>query len=128
MPIIKGGSLDISSLLGSKKIVKINRVHLEEDAGKLIHSIDEKGKEISLVDFNRGGVPLMELVSEPDIHSAEEATAYAKELQLILRYLGVSDADLEKGQMRADANISISKDKKLGAKVEIKNLNSFRAI
>jgi aspartyl-tRNA(Asn)/glutamyl-tRNA(Gln) amidotransferase subunit B len=127
MPIIKGGSLDISSRLGSKKIVKINRVHLEEDAAKLMHATDNK-KEISLVDFNRGGVPLMELVSEPDIHSAEEATAYAKELQLILRYLGISDADLEKGQMRADANISISKDKKLGAKVEIKNLNSFRAI
>ena len=127
MPIVIGGELDISSRLGSKKIVKINRVHLEEDAAKLMHGADN-GKDVTLVDFNRGGVPLMELVSEPDIHSAEEAVAYGQELQLILRYLGVSDADLEKGQMRFDANISLSSDEKLGTRAEIKNLNSFGAL
>lgn len=127
MPVVKGGELDISSRLGSKKVVKINRVHLEEDAGKLIHGTDS-GKEVSLVDFNRGGVPLMELVSEPDMHSSEEAVAYGKELQLILRYLGVSEADLERGQMRFDANVSVSAGKELGTKVEIKNLNSFSAL
>lgn len=126
MPIVKGGILDISSRIDSEKVVKINRVHLEEDAGKLVHG--EKGDDSTYVDFNRGGVPLMELVSEPDIHSSEEAMAFAQELQLILRYLGVSDADLEKGHMRVDANISISNTKKLGNKVEVKNLNSFSAI
>ena len=125
LPIVKGGEIDIQARLGEPKLVKLNRVHLEEDAGKLVHSDDGKS---TLVDFNRGGVPLMELVSEPDMHSAKEAVAFSKELQLILRYLEVSDADLEHGQMRADANISLSKDSKLGTKVEIKNLNSFRAI
>jgi aspartyl-tRNA(Asn)/glutamyl-tRNA(Gln) amidotransferase subunit B len=129
LPIVKGGSIDISARLGETKIVKLNRVHLEEDAGKLVHAPDGKS---TLVDFNRGGLPLMELVSEPDMHSAKEAVAFAKELQLILRYLGVSDADLERGQMRADANVSIRdekmRDEKLGTKVEIKNLNSFRSI
>ncbi len=126
MPIVKGGGLDISVYLGRQKIVKINRVHLEEDAGKLVHG--EKGDNSTYVDFNRGGVPLMELVSEPDIHSAEEAVAYGKELQLILRYLGVSSADLERGQMRFDANISLSPNEKLGTRAEIKNLNSFSAL
>ncbi len=128
MPIVKGGSLDISNRINKQKIVKINRVHLEEDAGKLVHSKDENGSDITLVDFNRGGVPLMELVSEPDIHSAEEAVAYGKELQLILRYLRVSMADLERGQMRFDANISLSSTDKLGTRAEIKNLNSFSAL
>ncbi len=145
MPVVIGGNMDISARLGEARSVKINRVHLEEDAGKLVHfdggpSTDstgspqasslagQAGQQATLVDFNRGGVPLMELVSEPDMHSAKEAVAFAKELQLILRYLGVSDADLEHGQMRADANISISKDASLGTKVEIKNLNSFSAI
>ena len=104
--------------------MELNRVHLEEDAAKLVHS----GSDSTLIDFNRGGVPLMELVTEPVIHSAKEAVAFAKELQLILRYLGVSDADLERGQMRVDANISLSADEKLGIRTEIKNLNSFRAI
>jgi len=125
MPIVKGGKIDISARLGEPKVVQLNRVHLEEDAGKLMHAEDGKS---TLVDFNRGGLPLMELVSEPDMHSAKEAIAFAKELQLILRYLGVADADLERGQMRADANVSLSKDESLGTKVEIKNLNSFRSI
>ncbi len=115
-PLVEGGNL-----LG----VRITRVHLEEDTGRLIHSPDGKS---SLVDFNRAGVPLMELVTEPDIHSAEEAVAFAKELQLILRYLGISEANMEKGQMRIEVNISVSKDNKLGTKVEIKNLNSFKTL
>ena len=105
--------------------IDITRIHLEEDTGKLVHL---PGEDVSLVDYNRAGVPLMELVTEPDITSAQEARKFAEELQLILRYLGVSDADMEKGQMRVEANISISKDSKLGTKVEIKNLNSFRAV
>jgi aspartyl-tRNA(Asn)/glutamyl-tRNA(Gln) amidotransferase subunit B len=104
---------------GKLKDIGITRIHLEEDAGKLIHSKDE-----SLIDFNRAGVPLMELVTEPDIKSAEQAKKFSQELQLILRYLGVSDADMEKGQMRVEANISLD----MGTKVEIKNLNSFKAV
>ncbi|MBI3046403.1 MAG: Asp-tRNA(Asn)/Glu-tRNA(Gln) amidotransferase subunit GatB [Candidatus Harrisonbacteria bacterium] len=146
LPIVKGGSLDISDRLGMTKIVYLDRVHLEEDAARLVHggspstrastelSRMSSGQQASLVDFNRGGVPLMELVTEPNMHTAEEAVAFAKELQLILRYLEVSDADLERGQMRFDANISLTNDQqpttndKLGTKVEIKNLNSFAAL
>jgi aspartyl-tRNA(Asn)/glutamyl-tRNA(Gln) amidotransferase subunit B len=122
-PLVVGGELTG---------VTITRIHLEEDAGKLLHSPDGTA---SLVDFNRAGVPLMELVSEPVITSAAQAIAFGRELQLLLRYLGVSDADLERGQMRADANISLSPDPstnsgqaKLGTRVEIKNLNSFRSV
>ena len=115
-PFVLGGMLNS---------VKITRVHLEEDTARLIHSEDGKS---SLVDFNRAGVPLMELVTEPDIKNGKEAVYFAKELRLIMKYLGISNADMEKGQMRVEANISISKDKKLGTKVEIKNLNSFRAV
>jgi len=115
-PIISGGIL---------RNVKINHIHLEEDAGKLVHDDASGG---TLVDFNRASVPLMELVTEPDIHTAEEAVAFMKDLQLILRYLDVSDADLERGQMRADANISVSATDKLGTRAEVKNLNSFRSV
>ncbi len=134
MPLCRGGYLDIrvDSLSNSRKFarVRITRVHLEEDTGRLVHP---KGENYSLVDFNRAGIPLMELVTEPDLKSAKEARKFAEELQLILRYLGVSDADMEKGQMRVEANISLIKNppaggKKLGTKVEIKNLNSFRAV
>jgi len=108
------------------KEIGITRVHLEEDTGRLIHP---KNSNYSLVDFNRAGVPLMELVTEPDMHSAQEARMFAEELQLVLKYLHVSDVDMEKGQMRVEVNISISENpKKLGTKVEIKNLNSFRAV
>ena len=116
--------------------IRIRRVHLEEDTGRLIHEKDQ-----SLVDFNRAGVPLMELVTEPDISSAKEARQFAEELQLILRYLSVSDADMERGQLRVEANISLQRQNpksrgpakrvqnpKLGTKTEIKNLNSFRAV
>jgi aspartyl-tRNA(Asn)/glutamyl-tRNA(Gln) amidotransferase subunit B len=104
--------------------IRIKRIHLEEDTGRLVHS----GGDYSLVDYNRAGVPLMELVTEPDIKSALEAKKFAEELQLILKYLEVSDADMEKGQMRVEANISVSETDELGTKVEIKNLNSFRAV
>jgi len=134
MPLCVGGFLNI----GGKKI-NLTRVHLEEDTAKLVHGegpsqgsgrrpSQDLGRLSSLVDFNRAGVPLMELVTEPVIESGKEAINFAKELQIILRYLDISDADMEKGQMRVEANISISKDKELGTKVEIKNLNSFRAV
>jgi len=123
-PICKNGYLDISLSDGNKKRIRINRIHMEEDTGRLNH--DKKGS--SLVDFNRSGVPLMELVTEPDINSAEEAKKFAQELQLILRYADISNADMEKGQMRCEVNISLSETEKLGTKVEIKNLNSFRAV
>ncbi len=115
-PLVIGGML---------KGIKINHIHLEEDAGKLMH--DDAGGG-TLVDYNRASVPLMELVTEPDIHTAEDAVAFMKELQLVLRYLGVSDADLERGQMRADANISLSHDDTLGTRAEVKNLNSFNSV
>jgi len=126
LPLCQNGFLQI----GNRKI-RIERIHLEEDTARLVHK-----KDGSLLDFNRAGIPLMELVTEPDIISADEAYNFAKELQLILRYLGVSDADMEKGQMRAEVNISLLpqnqkskiKNQKLGIKVEVKNLNSFRAV
>jgi len=129
-PICLDGGLNIP---GSDRKIKIRRIHLEEDTGRLIH---EGHVGHSMVDFNRAGVPLMELVTEPDLHSGEEASALAQELQLILRYLGVSDADMEKGQMRVEANISLRPQVSsfklqvpgLGTKVEIKNLNSFKAV
>jgi len=123
-PICLGGKLKIP---GFDKEVRITRVHLEEDTGRLIH-FSHVGH--SLVDFNRAGIPLMELVTEPDLHSGEEASAFAQELQLILRYWGVSDANMEKGQMRVEANISMKPagSEKLGVKVEVKNLNSFKAV
>jgi aspartyl-tRNA(Asn)/glutamyl-tRNA(Gln) amidotransferase subunit B len=124
LPICKNGYLDIHLDDGTVKRIRINRIHMEEDTGRLNHAPDGS----SLVDFNRAGVPLMELVTEPDINSAEEAKKFAQELQLILKYINVSDADMEKGQMRCEVNISISKTEQLGTKVEIKNLNSFRVV
>ncbi len=105
--------------------VKLTRIHLEEDTARLQHGTDNKS---SYVDYNRASLPLMELVTDPDIKSADEAYDFAKELQLILRYLGVSDANMEKGQMRVEPNISVSKTDKLGDKVELKNINSFSAV
>lgn len=117
-PLCKQGYLEIND-----KKVRITRVHLEEDTGRLVH---EKGS--SLVDFNRAGIPLMEMVTEPDLSTAKEARKFAEELKLILKYLGVSDADMEKGQLRVEVNISLSRDKNMGTKVEIKNLNSFKIV
>lgn len=114
-PLITGGQL---------AGVAITRIHLEEDTASSGH---DEG-DYSLVDFNRAGVPLMELVTEPVIHSPAEAGAFGRELQLLLRYLGVSDAHMEKGEMRVEANISVSKTSTFGTKVEVKNLNSFKAV
>jgi len=109
--------------------IRVTRVHLEEDAGRLLHDIAGKKADATYVDYNRAGSPLLELVTEPDIKNAEEAVSFAKELQRIVRYLGISDADMEKGQMRVEANISISKKTgELGTKVEVKNINSFKAV
>jgi len=119
-PLCEGGYLEIE---GRK--IRITRIHLEEDTGSLVHP---DGVDYSLVNLNRAGIPLMELVTEPDITSGREARLFAEELQLILRYLGVSYADMEKGQMRVEVNISVSKNDKLGTKVEIKNLNSFKVV
>ncbi|MFM2381736.1 MAG: hypothetical protein RLZZ76_503 [Candidatus Parcubacteria bacterium] len=104
--------------------VQITRVHLEEDTARSVHDQGDK----SLVDFNRAGVPLLELVTEPVIHTPEEAGRFAKELQLLLRTLGISDANMEKGEMRVEANISVSTTDTFGTKVEVKNINSFKAV
>jgi len=127
MPLCRDGWLDIELKSGESKRIAIRRVHLEEDTGKLTH-LETNGR--SLVDFNRSGVPLMEIVSEPDLRSPEEARAYAEKLRAIMRYLGVNSGDLEKGVMRVEPNISIrpvgSTD--LNTRTEVKNLNSFRAL
>jgi aspartyl-tRNA(Asn)/glutamyl-tRNA(Gln) amidotransferase subunit B len=124
-PVIKGGYVEFETE-GVKKKVAITRVHLEEDAGKNIHPA---GADYSLVDLNRAGTPLLEIVSEPQIHSAAEAKAYARELYLLMKYSDVSDVDLYHGNMRFDVNISVSKDPgELGKRAEIKNLNSFRSV
>ena len=119
MPLVRGGSL---------AGVSVERVHLEEDTARSAHS-----KDGTVIDFNRAGLPLMELVTKPVIQTSDEALIFAKELQLTLRYLGVSDADMEKGQMRVEANISVAPKKlfgrkTLGTKVEVKNINSFKAV
>lgn len=122
-PFCKNGRLEING-----KIIRVNRIHLEEDAGKNFHP---KGTDYTLVDLNRAGVPLIELVTEPDVETAIEARKFCQELQLVLRYLGISDADMEKGQMRCEANISLATegaDRLSGTKVEVKNLNSFKAV
>ncbi|MBY0539740.1 Asp-tRNA(Asn)/Glu-tRNA(Gln) amidotransferase subunit GatB [Patescibacteria group bacterium] len=114
-PLISGGNL---------QGVQITRIHLEEDTARSQHT----GDGYSIIDFNRAGVPLMELVTEPVIHDALTASAFAKELQLLLRTLGAGEANMELGQMRVEANISVSKTEKFGTKVEVKNLNSFKAV
>jgi aspartyl-tRNA(Asn)/glutamyl-tRNA(Gln) amidotransferase subunit B len=126
MPLSEKGFLNISTPQGLKKI-GITRVHMEEDAGKLMH--DDKGI-FSLIDLNRAGTPLLEIVSEPDISSPEEAHLYLKTLKSVLEYLDVSDCSMEKGSLRCDANISLRPEgeDKLGVKVELKNMNSFKAI
>ncbi len=124
-PIILGGFVDIE-VGNAKKRIGITRAHMEADAGKSTHPA---GKDYSLVDLNRAGTPLLEIVSEPDMHTAEEAKAYAKELYLLMRYADVSDCNLYYGNMRFDVNVSVSKDHdKLGTRSETKNLNSFRSV
>lgn len=126
-PICLGGHLDIAG-----KRIGITRAHLEEDAGKLVHSGADgiAGSNYSLVDLNRAGTPLLEIVSEPDMRSSDEAKAYVEELRNILRYIGVCDGNLEEGSMRCDANISVMLKgaNEFGTRAEIKNVNSFRAL
>jgi aspartyl-tRNA(Asn)/glutamyl-tRNA(Gln) amidotransferase subunit B len=124
LPLVKGGWLEVSAD-GEQRRIGLERVHLEEDTGKLTHVAGG-----SLVDFNRSGVPLMEMVSRPDLRTPAEARAYLQKLRAILRALGVSDADMEKGQLRCDVNVSIRPkgQLELGTTVEIKNLNSFRSV
>lgn len=124
-PIIKDGSV-IIIVNGEEKSIGIHEAHLEADAGKSIHPTDQ---DYSLIDLNRAGTPLLEIVSEPDMHTAEEAKTYAKELYLRMKYAGVSDANLYYGNMRFDVNVSVSKDSnQLGTRTETKNLNSFRSV
>ncbi len=129
MPIAHDGCLEID-VDGHARPVGITRVHLEEDVAKLMHRSEPFGEGYSLLDVNRAGVPLMEVVSEPDMRSAEEARAYLTRLHSILRYIGVSSANMEEGSFRCDANISIRPvgDTELGPKVEVKNMNSFRSV
>lgn len=126
-PICVGGHLDIQG-----KRIGITRAHLEEDAGKLVHSgaVSIAGSNYSLVDLNRAGTPLLEIVSEPDMRSSDEAKAYVEELRNILRYIGVCDGNLEEGSMRCDVNVSVMPkgSKEFGTRAEVKNVNSFRAI
>jgi len=123
-PIVGLGSLDITTKQGGDKTIGITRIHLEQDAGKSLH---DQNPQYSYIDLNRAGVPLMEIVSEPDIRSSEEAGEYIKKLRSILRYVGSCDADMEKGMMRADANVSIRlPGNEFGTRCEIKNLNSVR--
>lgn len=128
-PLALGGRLAIDTQNGEKTI-GVTRVHLEEDVAKLFHRSDEFGEGYSLLDVNRAGAPLMEIVSEPDMRSPDEARSYLTQLQSILRYIGVSSANMEEGNFRCDANISIRPKgaAELGPKVEIKNMNSFRAV
>jgi aspartyl-tRNA(Asn)/glutamyl-tRNA(Gln) amidotransferase subunit B len=124
-PIIVGGYVEIE-VDGKKKKINLTRAHLEEDAGKNTHP---DGADYSLVDLNRAGTPLLEIVSEPEIHSAAEAKAYVRELYLLMKYADVSDVDLYHGNMRFDVNVSVSKDpNKAGTRTETKNLNSFKSV
>lgn len=137
VPVCRDGYLEIAASAEScaendtegygRKRIRIHEMHMEEDAGKLIH--DENGG-VSLVDYNRSGVPLIEIVSEPDMRSAEEVTAYLERLRMLCRYLGISDCKLQEGSMRVDVNLSVRRagSKKLGTRTEMKNLNSFKAI
>lgn len=129
LPIAVNGYLDIE-VNGEQKRIGITRVHMEEDAGKLVHAGSIATSDYSLVDYNRTGVPLIEIVSEPDMRSPEEAKAYLEKLKAILQYIDVSDCKMEEGSLRCDANISLrpSGSDKLGTKTEIKNLNSFKSV
>ena len=126
LPICRNGRVEIETKDG-KKFVGIHEIHMEEDAGKLMH---DEWEDCSLVDYNRSGVPLIEIVSEPDMRSAEEVIAYLETLRMLISYLGASDCKLQEGSMRADVNLSVREAgaKEFGTRTEMKNLNSFRAI
>lgn len=125
-PICKNGFINIKTSEGEKQI-RLNRIHLEEDAGKSIHDVDPNN---TCIDYNRAGTPLIEIVTEPDIRSADEAFAYVSEIRKLVRYLEICDGNMEEGSLRCDANISVRKkgETKLGTKVEVKNLNSIRHV
>lgn len=126
LPICRDGAVEIETADG-KKTVRIHEIHMEEDAGKLVH---DEWENCSLVDYNRSGVPLIEIVSEPDMRSADEVIAYLEKLRMIIQYLGASDCKLQEGSMRADVNLSIREvgAAEFGTRTEMKNLNSFKAI
>lgn len=126
LPICRNGSVEIETA-GGKKSIGIHEIHMEEDAGKLVH---DEWEDCSIVDYNRSGVPLIEIVSEPDMRSAEEVIAYLEKLRLIIQYLGASDCKLNEGSMRADVNLSVREvgATEFGTRTEMKNLNSFKAI
>jgi aspartyl-tRNA(Asn)/glutamyl-tRNA(Gln) amidotransferase subunit B len=129
LPLASAGTLTVDTSAGPFRI-GITRAHLEEDTAKLVHGEGPMGERLSLVDFNRSGVPLMEIVTDPDIRTAEQARRYAEELQLLLRTIGASDADMERGQMRVEANVSLRPrgTEAFGTRVEVKNMNSFRSV
>jgi aspartyl-tRNA(Asn)/glutamyl-tRNA(Gln) amidotransferase subunit B len=129
LPLAAHGTLSFQTSEGQVTI-GITRAHLEEDTAKLIHATDEAGRRVSLIDFNRSGAPLMEIVTDPDVRSAEQARRYAEELQALLRAIGASDADMERGQMRVEANVSLRPrgTEPFGIRVEVKNMNSFRSV
>ena len=126
LPICRNGGVGIETAAG-KKTIGIHEIHMEEDAGKLVH---DEWEDVSIVDYNRSGVPLIEIVSEPDMRSAEEVIAYLEKLRLIIQYLGASDCKLNEGSMRADVNLSVREAgaAEFGIRTEMKNLNSFKAI
>ena len=127
LPICRNGHVDIKLEDGTEKAIRIHEIHMEEDAGKLVH---DDWEDVSYVDYNRSGVPLIEIVSEPDMRSAEEVIAYLEKLRLIIQYLGASDCKLQEGSMRADVNLSVREvgSTEFGTRTETKNLNSFSAI
>jgi aspartyl-tRNA(Asn)/glutamyl-tRNA(Gln) amidotransferase subunit B len=129
LPLASAGRLSVETSTGTVEVA-ITRAHLEEDTARLLHQDAPGGGRLSLVDFNRSGLPLMEIVTEPVIHSAEAARRYAEELRLVLLTIGASDAAMEEGQMRVEANVSIRPrgTEKLGTRVEVKNMNSFRSV
>ena len=128
-PYCTGGGLEIALESGKTKFIELNRIHMEEDAGKLSHAEDSRIDD-SIVDYNRAGTPLMEIVTEPVLSSPEEANVYLTDLKQILEYIGVCDCNMQEGSLRCDVNISLKlKDHEtLGTKVEIKNMNSFKGV
>ena len=127
LPIVQGGSLEIKLNDGTKKVIGITRAHLEEDAGKSIH---DKFNNETAIDLNRAGTPLLEIVSEPDIRSAEEASSYMQQIHQLVRYLKISDGNMQEGSFRCDANVSVrpSGQADFGTRAEVKNINSFRFV
>lgn len=127
LPICRNGYIEVDAADGEKKKIRIHEIHMEEDAGKLIH---DEWEDCTLVDYNRCGVPLLEIVSEPDFRSAEEVLQYLERLRAILQYIGASDCKMQEGSLRADINLSVRKkgEEKFGVRTEMKNMNSFKAI